>query len=577
MEFVIAVRELNELLKRTKNKNEELAQSIRYKNIETRTRIPLETFGAGELKVLSKVLDDRIKAEPLDRDSKWARNRLTAYFDLLEGPITSETKVKRHEALVIALKRYLSDHAPHRWLFREESDDGMFLPYFVSEIQYTKRRRGRDGEIYPAYVTLVGTAYKNGHRTTTSVTWSEDSFAPQTVPELLKAKKLIVETKASVSEYQKELDHYGLLQDACGLQMYAIGEAHIASYDTWRRSWSSSSMIRNGLATRVVVDPTTPEMANSHGDSMRSSDSKIWKEIPDRNGLTIDNDVPMENDDDDADPSEANTTVMLPLHPYLYCFDLEKHQWVNIHSSNLQDYPWDKGLLTKLILPEEQKKLIQILISTTHGQVGDIVRGKMSGIIVLATGKPGTGKTLTAEVFSEFIEKPLYTVQCSQLGLDVDAIEKNLQEILQRASRWGAVLLIDEADVYIRRRGEDITQNAIVGVFLRLLEYYRGVLFMTSNRGDVIDDAILSRATAWVKYELPNAKLLIQIWEVLSKQYSVELTDQDVFRLIRDLPSLSGRSVRNILKLASLLHGKQATADSCRQVSKYQAIENESQ
>ena len=44
-----------------------------------------------------------------------------------------------------------------------------------------------------------------------------------------------------------------------------------------------------------------------------------------------------------------------------------------------------------------------------------------------------------------------------------------------RAQRWGAVMLIDEADVYIKRRDDDITMNAVVGVFLRVLEYFNGL------------------------------------------------------------------------------------------------------
>src|SRR6185295_19284784 len=104
-----------------------------------------------------------------------------------------------------------------------------------------------------------------------------------------------------------------------------------------------------------------------------------------------------------------------------------------------------------------------------------IVAGKTGGTIVFCTGEPGTGKTLTGEVFSEVIKRPLYVVQCSQLGTDEEELEKQLKKVLRRAQRWGAILLIDEADVYVRERGDDIQQNAIVGVFLRVLEYYRGI------------------------------------------------------------------------------------------------------
>ena len=103
-------------------------------------------------------------------------------------------------------------------------------------------------------------------------------------------------------------------------------------------------------------------------------------------------------------------------------------------------------------------------------------------VIVLCAGPAGLGKTLTSEVYSEIIRRPLYRVHSGQLGLNVAEMEKALIDTLTRAQRWGAVLLIDEADVYIKRRDDNIAANAVVGLFLRVLEYFNGLLFLTTNR-----------------------------------------------------------------------------------------------
>jgi AAA+ superfamily predicted ATPase len=294
------------------------------------------------------------------------------------------------------------------------------------------------------------------------------------------------------------------------------------------------------------------------------------------------------NDDDDDEgeiepPTEeelaAVARVTPPVHPYIRVFDLDKHDFVTIHVNNLQDYPWDDTLIDKLVLPAATKDMIQILVSGTRDSKEDIIRGKMQGVIVIATGEPGTGKTLTAEVFSETIKRPLYVVQCAQLGTDADDIEKHLSAILRRAQRWQAILLIDEADVYIRARGDDIQQNAIVGVFLRVLEYYRGVLFMTSNRATVIDDAIMSRASSWIRYAMPGTDELRRIWKVLSTQYEVELTEQDIDSLLQHLPKLSGRCVRNLLKLArhlSQARKERVTEAMLRSVAQFQYLPHQS-
>ena len=148
--------------------------------------------------------------------------------------------------------------------------------------------------------------------------------------------------------------------------------------------------------------------------------------------------------------------------------------------------------------------------------------------------------------------------------------------VLQRATRWNAILLIDEADVYVRARADDIQQNAIVGVFLRVLEYYRGVLFLTSNRETVIDDAIMSRATAWLKYSKPDANALAEIWRVLSKQYEVALSELQIAKLVEVFLGITGRNVKNLLKLSKLLAMQQekvVSVEMIQHVSKFLALD----
>jgi hypothetical protein len=52
------------------------------------------------------------------------------------------------------------------------------------------------------------------------------------------------------------------------------------------------------------------------------------------------------------------------------------------------------------------------------------------------------------------------------------------------------VLLLDEADVYLERRAaQDVLRNSLVSVFLRSLEYYKGIFFLTTNRVRDFDEA----------------------------------------------------------------------------------------
>lgn len=73
-------------------------------------------------------------------------------------------------------------------------------------------------------------------------------------------------------------------------------------------------------------------------------------------------------------------------------------------------------------------------------------------------------------------------------------VEKNLVYNFTLAHKWGCVLLLDEADVFLAKRSKaDLRRNAVTSVFLRSLEYYAGILFLTTNRVGGIDPAFKSR------------------------------------------------------------------------------------
>lgn len=55
-------------------------------------------------------------------------------------------------------------------------------------------------------------------------------------------------------------------------------------------------------------------------------------------------------------------------------------------------------------------------------------------------------------------------------------------------------MLLDEADIFLQQRNlEDLQRNALVSVFLRMLEYYEVILILTSNRVGTFDEAFKSR------------------------------------------------------------------------------------
>lgn len=120
---------------------------------------------------------------------------------------------------------------------------------------------------------------------------------------------------------------------------------------------------------------------------------------------------------------------------------------------------------------------------------------------------------------------------------------------MQQARSWKAVLLIDEADVFIRARGESLIQNAIVGIFLRQLEYYPGVLFMTTNRSTDIDDAIMNRAAAVFEFNEPTDSEKVQIWSLHNEVMNANISKSDL-REAQSIKVSNGRALKNLIALS---------------------------
>ncbi len=61
------------------------------------------------------------------------------------------------------------------------------------------------------------------------------------------------------------------------------------------------------------------------------------------------------------------------------------------------------------------------------------------------------------------MKAPLYTMSAGELGVISHQVEKKLGEILDMATMWNAILLIDEADIFMEQRGpHDLQRNELV-------------------------------------------------------------------------------------------------------------------
>ena len=174
---------------------------------------------------------------------------------------------------------------------------------------------------------------------------------------------------------------------------------------------------------------------------------------------------------------------------YLLCYShmpgcsLVTKKWGWFDVAKVKDVEYSENAFSDLVLPKERKEMIRSIVKVQTDNAmpfEDSIKGKGNGVIFLLHGPPGVGKTFTAgmlpgtlnvtrpltlitESIAEYTHRPLYTINCGDLGYRSEDVETNLSAALALATRWNAVVLIDEADVFMAERTpNDVKRNALV-------------------------------------------------------------------------------------------------------------------
>ena len=235
-----------------------------------------------------------------------------------------------------------------------------------------------------------------------------------------------------------------------------------------------------------------------------------------------------------------------------------------------------------LKLPKGHKAMVKSLVHNHFMTKGadddhndecenDVVRGKGKGLILLLHGAPGVGKTSTAECVAEANGKMLFPITCGDLGTTAADVERELSDTFHLAELWDCVLLLDEADVFLARRTKyDVKRNSLVSVFLRVLEYFTGILFLTTNRVGAFDEAFKSRIHVSLYYPPLNWERTEAIWRMhmrrlrdkkMRKGINLHIDEAEILAFAKKHYFLTtpkkanwnGRQIRNAFQTATAL------------------------
>lgn len=144
---------------------------------------------------------------------------------------------------------------------------------------------------------------------------------------------------------------------------------------------------------------------------------------------------------------------LLIASPVVLGFAFSEKFWLEFSLSGIREIEWNTEAFDTLVLPKHIKQNLKGLVSSHRFNaaktIDDVIQGKGKGLNVVLHGPPGVGKTLTGESIAEYLRCPLYAVSAGELGTNSASLERDLNRIMDITHSWGAILLLDEADVFV--------------------------------------------------------------------------------------------------------------------------------
>ncbi|KAM5479378.1 hypothetical protein MaudMau93_007895 [Microsporum audouinii] len=320
-----------------------------------------------------------------------------------------------------------------------------------------------------------------------------------------------------------------------GRHCYYKGIAHI--------ELERAKIYRLGVDGRIMVDPHRFRQVNPNYPKLRETN---WLKCSGKK------------------TSDLSEDDLLFFAPTLFGFSFKDKFWGEFAIDNTSEVTWSEASFDQVVIPQGRKEIILTItdryLATTRGEEevrpDDFILHKGRGKVMLLSGPPGVGKTLTVEALAESKQRPLYAISMGQLSSDAADLDIQLREIFETAARWGAILLFDEADVYLARRSpENIERSRLIAAFLQTLEYFDGVIFLTTNQEQSFDPAILSRIHLIFTYEKLNRDARRKIWQffiINAGGTSINKVELDSLATV----NIDGRQIRNTMSIARDLAAK---------------------
>lgn len=208
--------------------------------------------------------------------------------------------------------------------------------------------------------------------------------------------------------------------------------------------------------------------------------------------------------------------------------------------------------LTELILPEDHKQKIEKILNEYFHQEKLKKHGLENRRKILLSGKPGTGKTMTASVIASELGLPLYIIQIDKMITRyMGETSTKLRHIFKLIEAQRGVYFFDEFDSIgaDRARENEVGEmRRVLNTFLQFLEgdSSNSLIMTATNNIQLLDKALFRRFDDIIYYDLPSEQEIIKLFKNNLKMFNVRfnienivdeavgLSHADIVRLTRD-------------------------------------------